>query len=279
MSRPNLIPAPLLRVRCFINTNGRFKVKPWATAEETLDALHDSMLLQQQNDTFWTGLEDLLEKLSCDMKRRMASRGAAVDNEVLDPERHHALLSEIREALQEKGRGRGSFRRLASALSAPACGLLLALGGLVTLGCGSTEDIRGGADTSADVAPDTAADTLDTVDPDPDPDPDADPDIAVDPGCEHAGYTLEQLVEECVDNESDRAQIMDCIDDLNDSWRNGLREYFECLPCPTVHNDLLHCLLWGYPDVCSDPAAAGEFDLDDFLDHCAVLLYVGVRFD
>ena len=267
-NRPDLVPASMQRVRCFLNTKGRMQVKPWAGHEETLDAFHDALVSHRDDEKFWEGLGSLLETLAADMSQRL--KGDVVDNEVLDPATHQALLVEIRSALAGQEKGRGSFRRLASALSMPACGLLAILGGVATVGCGSTATIEGDADASTDVAVERS---------DPDADPAVDPVLEPEPdACEHEGMTLEQILEECVDNETARTHYIECIDGLHASWRSGLRDLFECEDCWEVLSQL-DCLTYGIVDYCSDPDAAGEYDLDTLLDNCSVLLYLGVRFD
>ena len=266
-NRPDLVPASLQRVRCFINTQGRMRVKPWADTDETLDAFHDTLVSRRDDEAFWDGLRSLLESLTSDMRQRLT--GDAVENEVLDPATHEALIAEIRTALATREKGRGGFRLLARSLSVPAVGLLAILGGVATVSCGSTSSLEGDAD-----AGDTAAETIDaTPDPDPEPLPDPMPDA-----CEHEGMTLEQILAECVENEAARTHYIECIDGLHASWRSGLRELFECEDCWEVLSQL-DCLAYGMVDFCSDPDAAGEYDLETLLDNCSVLLYLGVRFD
>lgn len=264
-NRPDLVPASLQRVRCFLNTKGRMKVRPWADTAETLDAFHDALISHRDDEAFWEGLGSLLERLASDMSLRL--RTAPVDNEVLDPAAHQALLAEIRSALDGREKGRGGFRRLASALSVPAVGLLAILGGVATVGCGSTSSLEGDADAGEDVA-------VEAADPDADPIPEPIPDAT----CEHEGMTLEQILAECVDSETARTHYLECIDGLHSSWRTGLRDLFECEDCWEILSQL-DCLAYGMVDYCSDPDAAGTYDLDTLLDNCSVLLYLGVRFE
>ena len=99
------------------------KVKPWATTEETLAALHTTLVARQGCRIFWTSLRGLLETLARDLKTRQeASPETVVDNELLDSERYATLLEEIRSALERQSAEPATFRRLASALSAPAPG-------------------------------------------------------------------------------------------------------------------------------------------------------------
>ena len=261
---PNLIPASLQRVRCFMNTQGRMKVKPWSSAEETLDALHDMLVSNQRNDTFWKSMETLLETLTDDMKKRLsARRGEIIDNEVLDATRHHALLEEIRSSLGRRGGEQGRFRRLASALSMPAMGLLFILGGAVTAGCDYSSSLHGDDDADVDVMheADSAGDTeSDPVD---------------EPECVPGDQTLEQMIGACLTDGPATADFIECIDLMHESWRVGLEELFACEDCTQVRDWLYRCLEWR----CSNPESQGEFDLDDFLSNCAVYVYLGVRFE
>ena len=72
-NRPDLVPASLQRVRCFLGTSGRMKVKPWADTGETLDAFHDALLTRRDDEKFWQDLKSLLENLTADMSRRFPS--------------------------------------------------------------------------------------------------------------------------------------------------------------------------------------------------------------
>ncbi len=60
----------------------------------------------------------------------------------------------------------------------------------------------------------------------------------------------------------------------------GLTEFFECSDCSDMRWQLETCLVGGHPTTfCDDPENTEEFDLDTFLDNCAVMLYLGVRFE
>ena len=268
-NKPAMIPASLQRVRCFMSARGRLNVKPWMSAEETLDALHDMLAANQRDDGFWKGMETLLDTLTADMKKRLAARGEIIGNEVLDKARHHALLEEIRSSLDGRGAGTGRFRRLASALSIPAMGLVFILGSAATTGCYDSSNLTGDTETEADVMPeaDAAGDPL--IDPDPDPDPDPEPE------CVPGDRTLEEMIMECVEDESQREYYLECIDALKESWRSGLRDLFACEDCYEVRHYLYDCL-WR---ACDDPANAGEFDLEEFLDNCMMPMYLGVRLE
>ena len=262
--KPNLIPASLQRVRCFMNARGRMKVKPWSSAEETLDALHDMLVSNQREDTFWKGMESLLETLTNDMKKRLSARkGKIIDNEVLDTSRHRALLEEIRSSLDGRGGKQGRFKRLASALSMPAMGLLFILGGAVTAGCDYSSSLQGDDDADVDVmheadsAGDSSADPLN------------------EPECVPGDQTLEQMIGACLTDGPETVEFIECIDQMHASWRDGLEELFACEDCTQVRDWLYRCLEWR----CSTPESQGEFDLDDFLSNCSVYVYLAVRFD
>ena len=284
-NRPNMIPASLQRVRCFMNARGKMNVKPWAGVSETLDAFHDLLVTSRRDDNFWQALESLIETMSADMKKRLADRrGEIIDNEILDPSTHHDLLAEIRSSLGGRRAGQGRFRRLAKALSVPAMGLLFILGGVATAGCEQSTSLHGDSGTE-DAAPDTSDDsaTDPEVDPGSDhpdiPPPDILPDPGIDPStdttCEPGSETLEQMIEACIPDEGSREYYMECIDALHESWRSGLEELFACSDCYEIRDYLDLCLGWR----CGSPEGQGEFDLQDFLDNCSVLLYLGVRFE
>lgn len=283
--RPVFVPASIQRLRCYLNTRGSMKVKPWAGVEDTLDAFTDALASQKKDGEFWQGLEALLAALTTDMKRRADDRnGGVVPNEILDSGTHAALLDEIRRKLDGRGRGRGRFRRLAASLSAPALGLAVILGSATTAGCYSSSHLEGDADASADVAPDPAPDPAPEPDlappdvtPDHTPDPVVDPvvDPVTDPACDAAGATLEEILAGCDIYEDMRQYYIDCIDELHASWRTGLTELFACESCDEVMRQLRECLSWR----CGNPHDQGPFDLEDFLDNCAVLMYLGVRFE
>jgi hypothetical protein len=285
MDRPNLqfIPASLVRIRCFMNTSGRMKAKPWATAGETLDAFHDMLRRQHGNDAFWKDLEKLLAALTRDVEKRMST--PATDNELLDPARHAALLAEIRSSLPGSG---GGFRKLASRLSTPAVALLLLLGGTTAVGCGPSTSLEGDADATTEPATDPVVEPA--ADPAVDHCDEILADIAVDvepcdvemdgEECLHACKSFEEIVVECVPEEpypgarDMRCEYIDCINTMHESWRTGLTEAFACMPCHVIDH-LLSCNLWVY---CEDPADP-ELDIEEFLDACHCCLYLGVRME
>ena len=133
-----LVPTSIQRIRSFLIESSGMKVKPWATVDETLAALHTTLIARQQCNVFWAGLRLLLAQLASDLKLREEARPTTViDNELLDPARYQALLDEIRSALASDPSQTPSFPRLAKAVSAPALALLLLLGGVATVSCDS----------------------------------------------------------------------------------------------------------------------------------------------
>jgi hypothetical protein len=189
-----LVPTSIQRIRSFLIESSGMKVKPWASVEETLAALHATLIARQQCGGFWNGLRVLLGQLASDLKSRgQAEPAGVIDNELLDPDRYQALLDEIRSVLASEASQTSSFPRLAKALSAPALALLLLLGGVATVSCDSqtlrqsnpkqdsgatgTEDAAWAPDLAPDVAPagpDLGVDA--TVVPAPDARPDLGPD-------------------------------------------------------------------------------------------------------
>ena len=72
-------------------------------------------------------------------------------------------------------------------------------------------------------------------------------------------------------------ETLECIDALRASWRTGLTELFQNEEC----SEILHQLscLTATQDFCSDPEAAAKYDLDTLMNNCAILVYLGVRFE
>jgi hypothetical protein len=95
-----IVPSAIQRIRSFLIEMSGMKVKPWATTEETLAALHTTLVARRGCDIFWGSLRVLLENLARDLRtRQAASPGTLVDNELLDGERYATLLDEIRAAM------------------------------------------------------------------------------------------------------------------------------------------------------------------------------------
>ena len=267
---PILVPSSIQRIRCFMNAEGNARVAPWAGVEETLDAFTALLASSAGQDPFWQGLHPLLKILTGDLKRRLKADGAAVDNEILDVERHADLLAEIRAAVARVQTGKGGFRRCLVGLSAPAVGLLILLGGAATAGCTDSTDAtpdNGPADTDADTDIDTDTDT------DTDTDIDTDTDTDTDNGADtDTGKSLENIIIEHADADA-QAMLLDCIDALDASWHTGLEELFNSEEDAEIERQL-SCL----QNLCMDNPDPGEYDLQTLLDNCVVTVYLGVRF-
>jgi hypothetical protein len=152
-----LVPSSMQRIRSFLIEMCGMKVAPWASTEETLAALHTTLVARHGCGIFWDSLRTLLEKLAADMKARAsATPGTVIDNEVLDGQRYAGLLDEIRQALDRQAAAAttGSFRQLSAALSAPALSLLLLLGGVASVGCEHSGLKQGGDKPDAMLVPD-----------------------------------------------------------------------------------------------------------------------------
>lgn len=297
---PQWVPTSLQRLRCFLGASAGLRIRPWAPTGEVLDRFHDALRARRRDDRFWSDLGALVAALLEDRRREAGDLRAAV----ADGPRREALLAEIRAALAARRRGSGRFRRLARRLSAPALGLLLVAGGAVTAGCygshGETDDDAAdatdsaGSDETTDARPDApdarsddaadsvrdeAADDAAEVRPD-----DATDGAADDAACDPSTAVFEEIVARCLPGDEEymvrfRADVLACVAALHESWRAGLTEHYACRPCWEFEDEMDNCLLHGMGSLCADPAAAGEFDLDRFLDNCAILLYVGVRFE
>jgi len=285
------------------------KVKPWATVEETLDAFYNALLENRRSEAFWQGLKSLLAILSGDLQQRVNARhGEVVDNELLDLRRQQQLLDEIRRALTGQQRGRGGFRKLTSALSPPAIGLLAMLGGIASQGCYLTDATSDDADTKVSRVEDAQAkDARAEADQKirdsgvEDARTEADQairDSGVDAGvkppdtgvnaletCETKALTISEIVNCCLPSgygyEAEvRKQALTCINGLNAAWRTGLEELFQSENCDMIISQLKDCLLSECAGVdCSNPQDAGEFDRDAFLENCCYPIYIGVRFE
>ena len=307
-----IIPSAIQRIRSFLIEMCGMKVKPWATTEETLAALHTTLVARHGCDIFWTSLRGLLETLARDLKlRQAATPGTLVDNELLDSERYATLLDEIRAALARQTTGPASFRRLASGLSVPALGLLLFLGGVASVGCsGSGLHVQ-----ARDAGPPDVVDT-NTVPPTPDasspitsPDappaggvdaakPEASPDLpriivtipdappardtvaapdalAASQSDGGATVTIQDIMNSCNISAQEQQAILTCLAQLGDSWA-GFAEEFAGLNCGVVGSDLT-CFL-------RSRVCGGGYEITYPSDPNApwicqpVLVYIGVRF-
>jgi hypothetical protein len=307
-----IIPSAIQSIRSFLIEMCGMKVKPWATTEETLAALHTTLVARHGCDIFWTSLRGLLETLARDLKlRQAATPGTLVDNELLDSERYATLLDEIRAALARQTTGPASFRRLASGLSVPALGLLLFLGGVASVGCsGSGLHVQ-----ARDAGPPDVVDT-NTVPPTPDasspitsPDappaggvdaakPEASPDLpriivtipdappardtvaapdalAASQSDGGATVTIQDIMNSCNISAQEQQAILTCLAQLGDSWA-GFAEEFAGLNCGVVGSDLT-CFL-------RSRVCGGGYEITYPSDPNApwicqpVLVYIGVRF-
>jgi hypothetical protein len=240
-----IVPSAIQRIRSFLIEMSGMKVKPWATTEETLAALHTTLVARRGCDIFWVSLRGLLEALARDLKTRQeASPGTLVDNELLDSERYATLLDEIRAALARQTEEPASFRRLASALSAPALGLLLFLGGATSVGCDGT-GLRAPAQAQ-DAGPAGAADAKVAQ---PDSTPDLPPTISIAPDArpvvdamapsqsDGAAVTIQDIMDSCNIPDQQQQQILTCLATLGASWA-GLSEEFAGASCSLVDSDL-----------------------------------------
>ena len=306
-----IIPSAIQRIRSFLIEMCGMKVKPWAATEETLAALHTTLVARHGCDIFWTSLRGLLETLARDLKlRQAATPGTLVDNELLDSERYATLLDEIRAALARQTTGPASFRRLASGLSVPALGLLLFLGGVASVGCsGSGLHVQ-----ARDAGPPDVVDT-NTVPPTPDasspitsPDappaggvdaakPEASPDLpriivtvpdappaldavaapdAVAPSQSDGGaaVTIQDIMNSCDISAQEQQQILTCLAQLGDSWA-GLAEELAGLNCSVVGSDL-YCLARSM--MCGGDYIITSSDPNAPWICKPILIYMGVRF-
>jgi len=280
-----ILPSAIQRIRSFLVEMSGMKVKPWATTEETLAALHTTLVVRHPCQIFWTSLRGLLETLARDLKIRQASLpGALVDNELLDSDRYAMLLDEIRAALAAETGQPATFRRLASALSAPAVGLLLLLGGAVTVGCdhstlhGSAGDAGMPDATDAKAtqlasSPDVAAISIQL----PDASPDLPPDVsrALDARApsapDGATVTIQDILQSC---NMAPDSVLNCLAKLRASWTTGVAESLAGEDCNSIASDLL-CFL---QQNCSGTPSSKDFSEVAAFYCPPVIIYAGVRF-
>jgi hypothetical protein len=280
-----IVPSSIQRIRSFLVEMCGMKVKPWAGAEETLGALHTTLVARQGCDIFWTSLRVLLETLARDLKARQdAAPGALVDNEVLDGERYATLIDEIRAALarQVEGEPASTFRRLASSLSAPALGLLLFLGGVATVGCAS--DPLGSSlqthDAAATGLPDAGSSRPETK-PDgpiyiqlPDMRPATDtapPTYAATTGPDGGIVTIQDILDSCNIPSQQQGMILGCLTMMDSSWSAGMTSALAGADCMSVAS------LCRPGEVCSAEYYFGTTAQSPRL--CMpVIIYAGVRF-
>jgi hypothetical protein len=289
-----LVPSSIQRIRAFLVEMCGMKVKPWAGAEETLAALHATLVARQSCDVFWESLRTLMQTLARDLKTRQdAEPGTLLDNEVLSDERYASLLDEIRAALPKQATEQqpGAFRQLAHGLSAPALGLLLLLGGVTTVGC------DGSSLRSTNKAPDAAVvdarlsqpDTAPATQPDSPPDNNIHiviPDVAPQPdlrpydlayaatlGPDGAAVTLRDILDSCNIPSEAEGWILACLSRLHESWTTGTIALLAGKDCDTVARAFDRC---SYASGCYPQS--DEFD-GNLPELCApILIYLGVRF-
>jgi hypothetical protein len=303
-----IVPSSIQRIRAFLVERCGMKVKPWASSAETLAALHATLVARSGCDIFWASLRTLLEALACDLKRREeATPGAVLDNEVLDNERYATLLDEIRACLAAHApeAASSSFHRLARALSAPALGLLLLLGGVASVGCehsalrNSTE-VRDGAppdvadaktlrsESNADsvfiVLPDTSPgpDKPSSVDYDISPGPDKPSSVDSRPsGLDGATVAIQDIMDSCNVSATDQASVLACLARLRESWTTGIASVLATESCNAVVVDLAcfaydttYCVGGGWG---IDPTNT-DFDPATMPICRPMPVYIGVRF-
>lgn len=288
-----LVPSSIQRIRSFLVEMCGMKVRPWATAEETLEALHATLVARRGCDIFWSALRTLLETLARDLKARQeAAPGVLVDNEILSAERYASLLDEIRACLatQPSEARPGAFRQLAQGLTAPAVGLLLLLGGATTVGCEASslhtapakpdaamvdsrkEQPEIGSDTAPDLrivlpdlppaSPDLRPSTHDTRD-------------AVNRGPDGGTVTLRDIMDSCNISSSTQGWVLACLAALHESWTTGVTALLAGKDCDVVSAAVEPC---SYASSCSNVPLPSEFD-GTVPRLCApVLIYMGVRF-
>jgi hypothetical protein len=296
-----IIPTAIQRIRSFLIEVCGMKVKPWATTQETLTALHATLVARHECQIFWTSLRGLLESLARDLKTRQgALPGTLVDNELLDGTRYEALLDEIRAVLARGTAEAPTFRRLASALSAPALGLLLLLGGTITVACDrstlrqttANRDAGSPATTDSKVAqPEASPDIAPATAPDLGPSPSS-PDVATAtaPDLAHlpdallafdavapssndgATVTIQDIMEAC---NISSASILSCLATLRASWSKGMADSLAGVACDTVSNDLF---CFAQNSCTGGPPPAGDFNAATAFYCPPMLIYLGVRF-
>jgi hypothetical protein len=291
-----IVPSSIQRIRSFLVEMCGMKVKPWAGTEETLGALHATLVARQGCDMFWSSLRALLETLARDLKaRKAAAPGALVDNEVLDGERYATLIDEIRAALarQTAETPASSFRRLAATLSAPALGLLLFLGGAATIGC-SREPLKGLSQThdaatvdlrdAIGAQPETKADSSIYLQfPDSKP---ASPDIASAPdrsppkdsvstAPDGGAVTIQDIMDSCNIPADEQGAILACLGAMGSSWSEGIASALAGKDCNFV-TGVLEC---SPSEVCgARQSYPRTFDPSNPRLCEPVLVYIGVRF-
>jgi len=303
-SRPNFVPASLVRIRCFLNRRG-MKVRPWLGPEGVLAAFYAALQLQEKSEAFWIELRELLSDLACDMNQRIKGRGWVIDNELLDENSHEGLLREIRLALGQNP-SVSNLHALARALPFRSSSLLLMLAAAMLVGCGGelnstdgqqsdggTSNAAGGAAHGGATTPaggTTAATTIIlgnsggaggssiTVRASPCATPGAT--SGLDPS--HFAECNQQLVSALIPhdlpNRSGR-QLLECACLLNDAWQTGLAELFAAKECAAIADYFACCGLNTFCNKVDNNLLPAEFDANLLVDNSCCLIYLGVRCD
>ena len=283
-----LIPSAIQRIRSFLIEMSGMKVRPWATTEETLAALHSTLVARHQCQLFWTSLRVVLEDLARDLKTRQdAAPGTVVDNELLDGDRYQTLIDEIRAALESQSGEPSTFRRLASALSAPALGLLLLLGGATTVGCdesplhGRTPSDAASVPGENDAKGEDSKDGESTSDAgfvlppiiilDAAPRKDVLPDVFAPSSIDGGQVTIQDIMTACNVPDVNQTAVLNCLSTMRASWTTGMVQALAGQNCNNVEADL-SCFVengcWMAPN---------DFDPSAFICR-PVMIYYGVRF-
>lgn len=312
-----LVPSSIQRIRSFLIEMCGMKVAPWASTEETLAALHTTLVARHGCGIFWHSLRTLLEKLASDMRTRaLALPGTVIDNEVLDGESYARLLDEIRQVLhrQETEAPTGSFRQLSAALSAPALSLLLLLGGVASVGCehsglktgsGKPDAMLAPDPNSAQPAPDSGSLPPKTLPPDaslprldtrsvtpdvrpdkpvevpppttPQPNRDASLNDATSRGPDGAAVTIKDIMDSCNISQAVQDRVLWCLANMDESWTSGMIATFAGIPCAWVDNDL-DCFTSSYGTACSNYNRGSKFVIGESRICQPMIIYAGVRF-
>jgi hypothetical protein len=287
-----LVPSSIQRIRSFLVEMCGMKVKPWAGTEETLAALHTTLVAKYSCGIFWDSLRTLLERLAHDLKTRAsATPGTVIDNEILDSQRYASLLDEIRQSLdRQAATATGSFRHLSTALSAPALSLLLLLGGVASVGCDHSGLKPGNGKPDAGLAADTSVTRPDTGSiPTPDtgfviptdgsiritlPDTAPDHDAAT-RSADGGVVTIKDIMDSCNIPKTTQDQVLACLARLRDSWTTGVAQTLTGAPCDYVSNEL-DCFA-SASQTCMQ-GSNDEFVVGTSRICKPVLIYLGVRF-
>lgn len=305
-----LLPSSIQRIRSFLVEMCGMKVKPWASTEETLAALHTTLVARHACGIFWDSMRTLLESLARDMRTRAsATPGTLIDNEVLEAERYARLLDEIRQALARQGSeaSAGSFRRLSAALSAPALGLLLFLGGVASVGCDRSglsngqgkpdaalaADVSGPNKGSPPPATDAEPQIVWKLDAPPATRPDAPaegpPRIVLPPnpdtvpgatattrGADGGVVTISDIMSSCNVPETLQRQVLGCLSLLDESWTTVMPQTLAGGSCDAVQSDL-NCFAT-FSTTCQYSREPRTFVVGKTRICNPIPIYAGVRF-